>query len=101
MISIDTLTRQVVGLLVDNPDDCSSISLRFHLGRWEANINTVSADIFQEQGTVFDRIRVANRDDPKAGWVASISVTGTREESAEAVLTALLDFVKTETPVPA
>lgn len=102
MSTIDTLTRQIVAETVPDPDGNLLVSIEFSSSRktWQAKVNCASADHYQDQGAWPDRIVVHNLRSDKGVDFAAIELNGTRDESAEAVLTALLDFVRTETPVP-
>lgn len=99
-MSIDTLTRAIIAETVAEAANVMSTTLTWSNERWELVIIGADADEYQEQGEFGARHRVIHVE-VDAHTFAAITTTGSEDESAESVLRAALDFVRTETPVPA
>lgn len=100
-MSIDTLAAAIVDAAITANERKPPVRLEWVCDRWTAEASNLAQDVYAKVGEPYlDRIYCQHVKDSHVGW-ACVSVRGAEGESAEAVLEALLEFVRTETPVPA
>lgn len=99
-MSIDTLTAEIVDAAIAADGKKPTVRLGWTCDRWIAEASNLAHDVYAESGYALDRIFCSHVENSNREW-AHVQVRGAEGESAEAVLEALLEFVRTETPVPA
>lgn len=98
-MSIDTLTAEIVDAAIAADGKRTTVHLGWTCDRWIASASKLARDVYAESGKALDRICCAHVESSNAEW-AYVDVRGAKGEPAEAVLEALLEYVRTETPVP-
>ncbi|GAA2376251.1 hypothetical protein [Gordonia cholesterolivorans] len=99
-MSIDTLAAAIVDAAIAADGKQPIVRLGRVYDRWIAEASNLAHDVYAESGYALDRIFCSHVENSNREW-AYVQVRGSEGESAEAVLEALLEFVRTETPVPA
>lgn len=99
-MSIDTLAAAIVDAAIAADGKRTTVNLGWTCDRWIASASKLARDVYAESGKALDRICCSHVETTNSEW-AYVDVRGAKGESAESVLEALLEFVRTETPVPA